>query len=100
MKFNILSFALAASVAALPVNEISQETKIDDATKPPLKTMEQLAPRIEPAVIVDVEPLLRAGAKRQLVRYGPFLMPASKVRYTSLFVVPIFGLNSMHVLTL
>jgi hypothetical protein len=80
MKFNIPIFALAAFAAALPIDEVAPGANVDEASKPPLKTMEELAPKIEPFVTVDVQPLLRPGAKRQLVRYGPFVMPASKVR--------------------
>jgi hypothetical protein len=91
MRLNLLSIPLlATSIAALPVDDFSPEANVDE-TRPPLKTMAQLAPKIKPAVIVDVEPLIRAGAKRQLVRYGPFNMPASKVRNTLfLFTTPTF----------
>lgn len=86
MRLNLLSIPLlATSVAALPVNDFAPEANVDES-KPPLKTMAQLAPKIEPSVMVDVEPLIRAGAKRQLVRYGPFLMPASKVRNILFFI--------------
>lgn len=96
MKFDLLPFSLLAavsSVAALPVDGAAPPAAVIfgaeaepktwnplGSSRPPLKTMEQLAPKLEPHTIVDVEPQLRPSAKRQLVRYGPFIMPASKVR--------------------
>jgi hypothetical protein len=79
MKHLFLSCAyLAALVSAAPPQPASQNT--GDANAPPPKTMDDVAPVIKPVKIIDVEPLIRPGAKRQLVRFGPFTLPAAKVQ--------------------
>jgi hypothetical protein len=61
---------LAIGVAAAPQAPPSK-------AKP--KTYDELAPVIHPAAVIDEKPLIKSNAKRQLVRYGPFDLPALKV---------------------
>jgi hypothetical protein len=83
MKHILLSCVyLAATVVAAPPQPVSPNPK--DASAPPPKTMDEVAPVIRPAQIIDVNPMIRPNAKRQLVRYGPFVLPAPKVRKTFL----------------
>jgi hypothetical protein len=48
------------------------------AADPP-KTFDQLAPVIKVASVKEVTPLIRSDAKRQLIRFGPWEVPAAKV---------------------
>lgn len=92
LPFSLLAAYIAALPLATTVAPMSNVFGSDpvprtwgpfESSKEPLKTMEQLAPKLTPFVIVDVEPQLRPTAKRQLVRYGPFVMPASKASQAS-----------------
>jgi hypothetical protein len=51
----------------------------DVLARDPPKTFDELAPAIKPAGVKDAKPLIRPDAKRQLIRFGPWDVPAAKV---------------------
>jgi hypothetical protein len=84
MKHILLSCACLAALAAAAPSRLAPPSapappNTQNAEAAPPKTMDDVAPVIKPAVIVNAEPVIRQGAKRQLVRYGPFVLPAAKV---------------------
>jgi hypothetical protein len=70
--FVLTSLMLAASVTAAPSFQKRQQ-------KPSPKNLEEIAPPMKAFAVVDEKPITRETAKRQLVRYGPFSLPAAKV---------------------
>jgi len=81
MKSFLTSAILVAAVAATPMSQVKP------ASGPDSKTMDELAPLIKPSTMIDVEPITRKTAKRQLIRFGPFNLPAAQVRVV-LFLHP------------
>jgi hypothetical protein len=47
--------------------------------KPASKTLDELAPFIKVQSVRDDKPVIRPSAKRQLLRFGPWDLPAAKV---------------------
>jgi hypothetical protein len=55
------------------------------------QTLEEAAPLIRPAAIIDAKPKLNPAATRKQIRFGPFIVPAQKVRLTAQhFVVALY----------
>jgi hypothetical protein len=64
-------------IAVLAIGAAAAPQAPPPKSKP--KTYEELAPVIQPAAVINEKPLIKPSAKRQLVRYGPFDLPALKV---------------------
>jgi len=71
----LLGLAFGGTSFAYPaVSDTAPKMKVDG------KTLEELAPFIKPAKVIDFPPEIRQTAKRQIIQYGPFEIPALKVR--------------------
>ena len=56
-------------------------------SKPPVPSdFEVVAPNVKPARIIDLPSAARSGSTRKILRYGPFTIPAAKVRWCKLVV--------------
>jgi hypothetical protein len=78
MKHTFLPYACLAASAGATLTERAAQLKyvtVNGANILPPKTMLEVAPLIKPAAIIQVNPLIRPNAKRQLVRFGPFILP-------------------------
>jgi hypothetical protein len=69
--------ANAIMVLALPQN--AAPSTAASAPKPIEKSIEQLAPPMKAAKVIEQKPVLRPNAKRSLIQFGPFTLPASDV---------------------
>jgi hypothetical protein len=62
----IISFFFAGAALAVPAA--------------PPKTLQEVAPLMKPSKVISDKPLIRSTAKRSKALFGPFVIPASKVR--------------------
>lgn len=87
-----MGLILGSSSLAFPTSSDGPPMTMDAAPKensPKGKSLDELASFIMPAKVVDAAPEIRSTAKRQIVQYGPFEIPAYKARSS-------FTSNKLH----